>query len=137
MKCLPFLLSLALCAPLPARSQPVDGAVDKSPCAEDAPGYECFSKLQLWETGTRFKGKWKDEQLSHAETKVLLAGAEKKLAVRTSTAIRNLVIPPLPSENSGHSTTILVVSAGVALAVGLIVGALALAKDEPSTIVVR
>lgn len=140
MRCIPFIISAILCAPLTVHSQPVNKlgrTVENASCGPDAPGYECFSKRELWTTSVRFEGKWKDEQLAHAGTKVKLAGAEKKLAVRTSTAIRNLVVPPSSSEPEGHSTSTLVLYSGLALVAGIVVGAIVLSKNEPSTIVVK
>lgn len=140
MRVLTLALCVALGAPVTARAVEPSrspASAGSSPCEPGSPGYECVSRRELWEASVRFRAKWMDERLAHAETRVRLAGVEAKLAVRTSTAIRDLVPPPPALATSEHSTTVLVISTGLALVAGVVIGAVFLKRDEPSTIVVK
>lgn len=141
IRVLATMLSALLCAPLPASAQPVEKVVkdgEKPPCDPSLPGYECFSKAELWQAGVRWRGKFQDAKLETSSVAASLRGCRKKLATRTSTAIRNLVIPPASSsETSGHSTTTVVIIGGLFLVAGVLIGAFAASNDQPQTIVVR
>lgn len=143
MRWFPLALSAALCAPLTASAEPPSkhaGAGEIRPCPATLPGYECESKKTLWETAVRFEKKLLDEQLAHARTQVELERAKRKLAVRTSTTIRNLVVPPAPVEtkSEGHSTWTLISSNVVTgVLTAAITAALASKEDQPQTIVVK
>lgn len=139
MRVFPLLLSGLLSAPLRASAEPPIDVAPKgrsSTCDSAAPGYECFSKHDLWEGAVRWQAKAKDARLERDAAQVRLGACEEKLATRTSTAIRNLVVPPAP-QAEGHSTTVVVLASGLALVAGIVIGALVIARDDPSTVVVR
>lgn len=138
---LPLCLVGALCAPL--RASAADGddrrSIETKPaCPPGTPGYECMSRRALWKAAVRFEGKLVDERLAHSQTKLKLAGANQKLATRTSTTIRKLVPTPATAEGeAGHSTTTILLVGGLAVVLGIVVGFLAAPRSQPGAIVVK
>ena len=96
-----------------------------------APGYEAFTKRELWETAERFRSK-QDVALK------MLDGCEEKLSVRTATVINHLVVaqPALEKSEPGHSTELVAFGVLAGIVFGGILGVL-IAKDSPQTVVVR
>jgi len=134
---LPVALAALLLAPISGLAEAPDEATEPG-CRAGQPGYECASKRELWETSVRWKGKAQDARFALLEERISHAATREKLLARTSTAVRDLAVPPpLPQAEQGHSTTILVLASGVALVAGIAFGVLALGSSEPSTIVVK
>lgn len=94
------------------------------------PGYEAFTKRELWETAEKYSAKYDVAMTA-------LNGCEDKLHTRTATVINQLVLPQAADEPLGHRTEIVILVGGVALVVGVVIGLLAAPKSTPPVTVVR
>ena len=118
-----LMLALALfIAPLPVRAQ-------QDPCPDDVPGYECYSKKDLWTAGVKYRGAWKQCTLDLRMSDSAVERDQEKLAVRTSTATVEIA--------EGVSWELTVSIGLLALAVGGLVGALVAGGDEPPEVIVQ
>ncbi len=97
------------------------------------------SKRDLYDAGQRYRSKWLDAVDDLDVCRERKAGLKAKLATRTSTAVRKLVVPP--SEQTVHPSGISVgtaIAGGIGLvALGIVVGVLAAGKSQPSVVVAK
>ena len=98
--------------------------------------FENYSKRDLYDAGQRYKRKWRDGQDDLAICDLRLKAADRKLATRTSTAVRSMVVPP-PEKPTGASTELVVIVGALALGLGVILGVLVEKSDTPSVVVAK
>lgn len=97
------------------------------------PGYEKFTKRELWEGAERWRAK---EEIASADHKACI----EKLASRTATVVTSLIVPPMPGPASiehGPSTELVVLIALATFVVGGAIGFVLAKPTQPDTIVVH
>ncbi len=99
--------------------------------------FENTSKRTLWDTGQRYRQKWHDCGDDLQVEGLQLTGCRRKLATRTSTAIRNMVVPPAVPTPEGWSTEFVLGIGLGCFAIGAILGAILARPSQPSVIVAK
>lgn len=129
-----------LAAALTASALTVGPWASRSLRAQEGPpsALEGVDVERVYRAGQVYRRRWLDAADDLAVCEERRVGAERKLSTRTSTAIRNLVVPPVPEQDgSGVSPgTVVAIAFGVAalsaLATFLVVSSQA---DDPVVIV--
>ena len=106
--------------------------------SQDPPDpFKKTSKRALWDAGQRYRQKWHDCGDDIAVEERRLEGCRRKLATRTSTAIRKLVVPPAVPSSEGWSTEMVLLSGLVGLAIGAFLGVILTKRSDPAVVVTK